>query len=100
MFDDDVKKVMDNIGKDGFFFDDFEDMDFDNESSVGNYEIVELATNENDYAIILLEEIKEVMVEALKESVEMQKINYIVDVLESNAGLIKQEEQVENPKEK
>lgn len=102
-FDDEVSKVIDSIengtNEDGFFIDDFDDLDLEEENSMemnGKRVDFEQAFS---YGVssLSVEELKEVISETVKDTfsqIDCNKINYLVDVLEGNIGLLKQKEGV------
>ena len=104
--DEDIIKVKDNSDENGFFIDDFKDINFENENEVvENYGLLNFGSvYQDNERTIVIEEIKEAVKEVIEEEIVQQlnidKINYLVDVLEGNIGLIKQKIDVSNGKAK
>lgn len=101
--DKDIIKVRDNADENGFFIDDFADLDLKEQDEVAeDYKKVDLEAAYRD-GVYTLDEVKkigkEIIAEAMKEmKLEINKINYLVSVLENNIGLVKQNEDVRSGK--
>jgi len=103
--DKDIIKVKEQADENGFFIDDFADLDLKEQDEVKeNYKVIDLeaAYSEGVYTLEEVKKIgKEIITEALNEmQVEVDKINYLVDVLGNNIGLVKQNEDVRSGKKK
>lgn len=103
--DKDVSKVMDSIeqgtSEDGFFFDDFEDLGFEEEGRV------EMDSRKVDFEqffhddSLSVSELKEIIRETVLEvigQIDIKKINYLLDVLEGNIKAVQHLENVRKGK--
>ena len=97
--DKDIIKVRDNADENGFFIDDFADLDLKEQDEVAeDYKKVDLEAAYRD-GVYTLDEVKkigkEIIIEAMTEmELEMDKINYLVNILGNNIALVKQNEDV------
>lgn len=97
--DKDVSKVIDSVksgtNEDGFFYDDFDDLGLEEQDSMEmdgkKVDFEQVFFDERDSLSVA--EVKDVIRETVKEvisQIDVNKINYLVDVLEGNIGLVKQ----------
>lgn len=103
--DKDIIKVKEQADENGFFIDDFADLDLKEQDEVAEgFKKVDLEAAYSN-GVYTLDEVKkigkEIIVEAMSQmQVEVDKINYLVDVLGNNIGLVKQNENVRSGKVK
>ncbi|WP_313130968.1 hypothetical protein [Anaerocolumna sp.] len=106
--DKDVCKVMDSINsgasEDGFFYDDFDDLEFEEQDSMemgGNKVDFEQVFNNSDNDSLSVSELQDIIRETVEEvisQIDVNKINYLVDVLEGNIRIVKHHEEIKKGK--
>ncbi|MBU5334303.1 hypothetical protein KQI61_19160 [Anaerocolumna aminovalerica] len=103
--DKDVSKVIDSVkqgtSEDGFFFDDFEDLGFEEENSMKmdsrKVDFEQFFTDDSLSVSELKDIIRETVLEVVGQ-IDIKKINYLVDVLGGNTGILKHREEMKKGK--
>lgn len=101
--DKDIIKVRDFADENGYFIDDFADLELQSSDEiVGGHTMVDLGATYSE-GVYTLDEVKkigrEIIIEAMSQmQLEIDKINYLIDVLENNIGIVKRNEDVRSGK--